>query len=186
MPRLAPPLTRPAGDLSPGGEGEESGLVAAGARGRDPSPSPLWGEGGRRPGEGELPGLAPPLTRPAGDLSPGGDGEESGLVAAGTAEETRPPSPLWGEGGRRPGEGELPRPRPSAQPTPGLGDSGARLGEIAPPGGLARYRNLCVFPEKAREKPIFLAWHRLCVVGDSDNRHASRLERSIDSKKFRD
>jgi len=56
------------------------------------SPSPRWGEGGRRPGEG------------ASERAQGTLGKPLRLLSF--------PSPRWGEGGRRPGEGAAPEQRP--------------------------------------------------------------------------
>ena len=80
-----------------GGEGERLARAAEGAA--EKTPSPLWGEGGRRPGEGEMPLPVPPLTRPSGDLSPRGRERERLARAA----EGRPPQMFLshlGESGR--------------------------------------------------------------------------------------
>ena len=161
-----PPCGRP---LPEGERGSIRGGSRTRAGRRHPSPSPLWGEGGRRPGEGQSPSPARPPHPPCGRPLP--EGERGSIrrgsrncpagdthpprpfgerVAEGRVRGNRPvprpphppcgrplpegergsirrgsrtrgrrhpsPSPLWGEGGRRPGEGKSPSPAPPHPP----------------------------------------------------------------------
>ena len=107
------------------------------------SPSPLWGEGARRAGEGET-------LRPSHNPSPSPLWGE-GARRAGEGETLRPshnpsPSPLWGEGARRAGEGETLRPSHNPSPSPLWGEGARRAGE----GETPQFRTLTRWPAVAR------------------------------------